>query len=354
MYSNLGERLRELPNPVLVTGHTGFKGTWLTLLLERLEVPVIGLSLSPLENSLFARAHRTGAIPEAFLDIRDFDSVQQFMSAHKPSAVIHMAAQALVLESYKTPRVTFETNVMGTANILAAAFKVESVQAVEVITTDKVYRNDNSGTAFVETDALEGKDPYSASKVAAEAAIAAWQQIAKVAGGPKVFSVRAGNVIGGGDWAEDRLIPDLVRSFVRQSLITVRNPESTRPWEHVLDPLCGYVLALESVLNGNVIKALNFGPDSESLSVKEIVELSTTAWPLKTSVEFSKDSQGQSAEAKELQLNSSLARKVLGWQPRWSQDEAVLSTISWWDKVLNRGIEPSEACKNDIDFLLSK
>ena len=210
----LGKRLRELPGPILITGHTGFKGTWLTFLLERLNVPVIGLSLEPEKDSLFDRAKRTGVIPEAFIDIREFHAISRFISEHQPSAVIHMAAQPLVLQSYKTPRETFETNVMGTANVLDAAFKTNSVEAVVVVTTDKVYRNDNSGQSFVETDPLAGKDPYSASKVGTESVVAAWQQIAKISGGPKVISVRAGNVIGGGDWAEDRLMPDLIRGLV--------------------------------------------------------------------------------------------------------------------------------------------
>lgn len=188
----LGRRLRELPGPIMVTGHTGFKGTWLTLLLERLNVPVIGFSLPPEKDSLFDRAQRGGAISEVFQDIRNIGAVSDFMAHYQPSAVIHLAAQPLVLESYKTPRETFETNIMGTVNILDASFKSPSVHVVVVATTDKVYRNDNAGRAFIESDPLSGKDPYSASKVGTESVVAAWQQIAKVSGGPKVISVRAG------------------------------------------------------------------------------------------------------------------------------------------------------------------
>ena len=349
----LGKRLREMPGPILVTGHTGFKGTWLTLFLQHLDVPVIGLSLAPELDSLFSRASRTGAIPESFIDIRDFDKASRFMSAHQPSAVIHMAAQPIVLESYRKPRETFETNVMGTVNLLHSAFNTESVKAVVVVTTDKVYRNDNSGVPFTESDPLAGKDPYSASKVGAESVVAAWQQISKVVGGPKVIAVRAGNVIGGGDWAENRIIPELIRGFANRTTVVVRNPLSTRPWQHVLDPLHGYLLALEALLNGSSIQTLNFGPDSRSLSVQEVAEQSQKSWPSPTSVEYSKASHDVNVESIALHLDSTKARNSLGWKPCWSQGESIKSTIEWWDKVLNKSVNSVDACQADIDFLLN-
>ena len=349
----LGKRLRELSGPILITGHTGFKGSWLTLLLEQLDVPVIGLSLPPEADSLFARARRTGKITESFIDIRDYNLVQQFITSNQPSAVIHMAAQPLVLASYSTPRETFDTNVMGTVNVLESSFKTDSVQAVVVVTTDKVYRNNNSGIAFIESDPLAGKDPYSASKVGAEAVVAAWQQISKVSGGPKVLSVRAGNVIGGGDWAENRIVPELIRGFSTQNLVPIRNPLSTRPWQHVLDPLRGYVMALEATLSGSAIDTLNFASDSRSLSVREIVNISRKNWPSLTSVDFLDSSQSESIEAISLQLDSSLARNILNWNSRWGQEESVVATIEWWDKVLNRSISPVDACQSDIEFLMS-
>lgn len=350
----LGRRLRELPGPVLITGHTGFKGTWLTFLLEHLGVPVVGYSLAPEPESLYARSNRQGAIPEVFADIRKVDDVLAFMAKHRPSVIIHMAAQPLVLESYKTPRETFETNVMGTVNVLDSAFKTDSVEAVLVITTDKVYRNDNSGRPFIETDALAGKDPYSASKVGTESAVAAWQQISKVSGGPKVVSVRAGNVIGGGDWAENRLMPDLVRGFMNGEQIQVRNPESTRPWQHVLDPLSGYLMTLEAVLNGQNIASMNFGPGTESLTVGEVVDVASKQWPLKEAIKVSFEGENGHVEAKSLQLDSSVARKVLGWSDSWSQEEAVRSTIEWWDKVLNQASLPHDQCKADIFYLMER
>lgn len=348
----LGKHLRELPGPILVTGHTGFKGTWLTLLLQRLGVKVVGLSLAPESDSLFDRANRTGAIPEIFHDICDLSTVESFFATHSPSAVIHMAAQPLVIESYIHPRKTFQTNVMGTVNILEASFNTPSVKAVVVVTTDKVYRNDNSGRAFIETDPLAGKDPYSASKVGAEAAVGAWQQISKVSDGPKVVSVRAGNVIGGGDWAENRLMPDLIRGFSSDLAVTVRNPESTRPWQHVLDPLHGYIMVLEAILSEKLINALNFGPDASSLTVREVVEISRHAWSSPTSVKYV-DSLDE-REAISLQLDSTVARDALHWRPRWLQTESVVSTVKWWDNVLNKLEKPEEACRRDIDFLLEK
>ena len=352
MNLTLGKRLRELPGPIMITGHTGFKGTWLTFLLERLNVPVVGLSLSPEKGSLFDRAKRTDSIREAFLDIRKATAVAQFMAKHQPSAIIHMAAQPLVLESYKTPRETFETNVMGTVNVLDSAFKIDSVRAIIVVTTDKVYRNDNSRQAFVETDSLAGKDPYSASKVGTESVVAAWQHIAKVSGGPKIISVRAGNVIGGGDWAENRLLPDLIRSFMSGEPINIRNPHSTRPCQHVLDPLIGYLLALEHSLKTDSTDAFNFGPDSKSLSVKKIAEIAVRAWPFPTKVDSFRIVTANESESLSLALDSEKARRILHWTSAWTQKEAVVATIEWWDDVLNNGTDPVGACAQDIEFAL--
>jgi CDP-glucose 4,6-dehydratase len=343
----LGNRLMALPGPIMVTGHTGFKGTWLTFLLERLGVPVVGLSLEPEANSLFDRTNRKGVIPEAFADIRDIEKINQFMLRYKPSAVVHMAAQPLVLESYKEPRETFETNVLGTVNILDAALKNKSIEAVVIVTTDKVYKNDNSGHAFVETDPLEGKDPYSASKVATESVVAAWQQITKVSGGPKVISVRAGNVIGGGDWAENRLMPDLIRGLASGGPLRIRNPYSTRPWQHVLDPLHGYLLALEEILSGHDLRTLKFGPLGKSLSVKEVVAIVSATWQSAIEITFDPTLIGTPAEATNLHLDSSEASRILGWKPIWSQESAIIATIRWWENSLSGD---SKQCVTSINF----
>lgn len=344
----LGEHLRALPGPILITGHTGFKGTWLTFLLEHLGVSTVGYSLAPEKDCLYDRAQLTGKIPEIYADIRDVQTFRKFLGTHKPSAIIHMAAQPLVLESYKSPRETFDVNVMGTVNVLNEAFAADFVEAVIVVTTDKVYRNDNSGRAFVETDPLEGKDPYSASKVAAEAVVSAWQQIAKVSGGPKVTSVRAGNVIGGGDWAVDRLMPDLVRGFISGIPTQIRNPESTRPWQHVLDPLIGYLMTLENVLDNKTIKSLNFAPEGKSLPVQTIAEYAVAKWSSDIDFELIQNRKLILKESINLDLNPAFAQKELGWIPLWTQIEAVDSTIQWWKQVILAGANPEEVSIEEI------
>ena len=344
--------LRSNSGPVLVTGHTGFKGTWLTLLLEKLGIEVVGFSLSPEKDSLFDRAGRTGAIKEVFADIRDYELLNTYITSIKPSAIIHMAAQPLVLESYRLPKETFDVNVMGTVNVLDSAFKTDSVQAIVVVTTDKVYRNDNSGRAFIESDPLEGKDPYSASKVGTEAAVAAWQQIQRVSAGPKVVAVRAGNVIGGGDWGDNRLLPDLIRSFSSGQKMAVRNPSSTRPWQHVLDPLSGYISALEAILSNKKISSINFGPDTQSIAVSEVVRVAVETWGLKTNIELDNSMPKNTTEAVSLDLNPNYAKQTLEWEPCWSQEDAVISTVQWWDKVLNQGVTPEDACLDDLNQIL--
>ena len=347
MENPLGQRLRELSGPVLLTGHTGFKGTWMTFLLEHLNVPVVGYSLTAEKESLFHRAERTGAIPEIIADIRDYETLEKSMDEHKPSTIIHMAAQPLVLKSYENPRETFDVNVMGTINVLDIAFKKEFVKAIIVVTTDKVYRNDNSGRAFVETDPLEGKDPYSASKVGTEAVVAAWQQIARVSGGPRVVSVRAGNVIGGGDFADDRLIPDLIRGVISRTPVVIRNQDSTRPWQHVLDPLKGYLMALEACLMNFDLPNLNFGPSDKNLTVKEVARLANRFFP-SLIVNVNETESIQNKESINLSLNSSLSLRDLNWSPSFSQEEAVRMSFGWWEKLLNNEAKVVELCRNEI------
>jgi CDP-glucose 4,6-dehydratase len=349
----LGQRLRELPGPLLLTGHTGFKGTWMTFLLEHLNVPVVGYSLPAEKDSLYDRAERTGAIPEALADIREYDALEQFIDLHKPSTIIHMAAQPLVLKSYESPRETFDVNVMGTVNVLDIAFKKDFVKAIIVVTTDKVYRNDNSGRAFVETDPLEGKDPYSASKVGTEAVVAAWQQIAKVSGGPRVVSVRAGNVIGGGDFAENRIIPDLIRGAMSGKPVVIRNPNSTRPWQHVIDPLFAYLVVLESALNDVLINGVNLGPLEVGISVQDIVDI-FMAHPIVRELEGVQPSleHSEALEAKSLVLDSSKANQLFGIHPRFASTQAINMTFDWWERVITQNSEPYGACMEDIEFYL--
>jgi CDP-glucose 4,6-dehydratase len=339
--------LKELSGPILITGHTGFKGTWLTLMLETLGISTCGYSLPPEDQSLYCSSNRKGLINETFSDIRDFESINNFIKKTKPSLIIHLAAQPLVIDSYKNPKSTFETNVLGTVNILESSFNSESVKGVLVATTDKVYKNIKSSKKYIETDQLEGSDPYSSSKVAAEAAVSAWQKIRSISSGPLVLTARAGNVIGGGDFSKNRLVPDLINGFSNNKNVTIRNSSSTRPWQHVIDPLYGYLKYLEAGLVGGAEKALNFGPIEKSMSVREVVEIAQKAWGPKTNVKF--ENSNLQAESDFLDIDPSLAMSTLNWVPRWTQEEAVIFTINWWKKVLFEKIDPLEVCLSDIE-----
>lgn len=344
------KNLLALNGPILITGHTGFKGQWLTFLLEELGLKVIGISKEPLKNSLYELAKQEGKIPEIYTDVCDANSVQKFIKKHRPQVIFHLAAQALVLESYKNPVDTFQTNVMGTANLLNICFNEDFVESIVVSTTDKVYKNLNTGKLFIESDALGGKDPYSASKVGTEAVISAWQQIREVSGGPQVTAARAGNVIGGGDLAENRLMPDIARGMINESPIRIRNLNSTRPWQHVLDPLIGYVLVAEGHLAGKKIDAINFGPLESSLSVGEVCEIVSKASDMALDFQYDEiDTQLKPQhESIFLDLNSNKAQSELGWKPRWSQKDSISNTVEWWLRTLNNKVEPRAACLEDI------
>jgi CDP-glucose 4,6-dehydratase len=324
----------------------------MTLLLERMGVEVVGYSLPPTETSLYSRLNRVGQVKEVFHDIRDKKNLNKFLQQTKPRYVIHMAAQPLVLESYKNPGETFEVNVMGTVNLIEAAFQTDSVQVIGVVTTDKVYKNDATGKNFIESDPLEGKDPYSASKVATESVVSSWSNIQKISGGPKLISLRAGNVIGGGDFAENRIMPDLIRSLISGEVVEIRNPKSTRPWQHVLDPLIGYLVAIIQALNSGKENAFNFGPNENSLTVEELVKIVERNFPDKFKIENNYDQESKEIESKLLGLDSSLSRMILDWHPAWSQEESIISTINWWVDVIAERISVSEKCLSDINHLL--
>jgi CDP-glucose 4,6-dehydratase len=356
MYSDIMKykelsHIQAVNGPILVTGHTGFKGTWLTLLLESLSMEVIGLSLPPDPESLYIRTGRTGKIKEEFIDIRDSQLVNKFIEVHKPKIIIHLAAQSLVLESYKNPKYTFEVNVNGTANILDSAIKNDSTEVVLTTTTDKVYENTGSGKSFIESDPLKGKDPYSASKVAAENVIFAWRGISNGNNGPKLLTARSGNVIGGGDYSENRLMPDLVRAFSSNSELVIRNSISTRPWQHVLDPIMGYLLMIDNALQNSDLEILNFGPSEKSLQVKEVVDIATKFWGSESRVVFK--TKSNELEAEILELDSTLARKKLGWVPFWSQKNAIIDTVSWWKDVLSKTSAAEQRCQIEIQKLLA-
>lgn len=336
--------------PILLTGHTGFKGTWMTILLEALGIEVVGLSLPPETDSLFTLLKRNGKIQEEFGDIRSLEFITTAMAKMNPCAVIHMAAEPLVLESYTHPEKTFETNVMGTVNVLSAARK-SGVEIVQVITTDKVYKNHNSGKRFQEEDALGGKDPYSASKVGTESVVSAWKQISEVSGGTLIHSVRAGNVIGGGDSAKNRLLPDVIRSIKEKKLLEIRSPQSTRPWQHVLDPLTGYLGALTYNWKERKQENFNFGPSEESLTVEAVLRIVQSHVP---NFRWTENISGNTElESAKLDLSSDKASSLLGWKPRLSQEQSVLKTLEWWN-VDNRPLHsPWEACMADLQEIAS-
>lgn len=348
-----GDRLRALNGPILITGHTGFKGTWLSLLLEKMNISYIGLSLPPAENSLFSRLSKSSQDSGVYGDIRDTSLLKEVFNNYNPSAVIHMAAQPLVLESYKIPIETFETNVMGTVNVLDAAMRNSVTKGLVAVTTDKVYRNDNSGRKFIESDPLYGKDPYSASKVGSEAAIAAWQQMSGPTSDFSISSVRAGNVIGGGDSTESRLLPDLIRGFIKNYDVEIRNPNSTRPWQHVIDPLIGYLHVLESGLETKRHFTYNFGPLESSLSVKQVANIASSKWGKGAKFHFSKTEVEQTQEATSLELNVNLAVSNLNWLPTWNQTESIEMTVDWWKKVISKEFSAKEACYSDIEYALN-
>ena len=343
----VGDELKRLKGPIFITGHTGFKGSWLSLLLNHLGIEHFGYSLEAEEGSLYKRANLERVSSGVVGDIRDLENLSKVIKDVRPSAIIHLAAQPLVLKSYQDPLETFQTNCMGTANVLKAAFETPSVEIVLVITTDKVYRNDNSGRRFVESDPLEGKDPYSASKVAAEAVCAAWQQITKISGGPKVLVARAGNVIGGGDFAKDRLIPDVIRAVSLGNPIKIRNPLATRPWQHVLDPLIGYLKYVEyALLEANPEPSFNFSPSEPSLPVSRVLELAKKQFKNNLKIEYLDNNL--ELESLVLDLDPSLANKVLGWKPNWSQQESIEKTLQWWIKLLRMETSAKTLCMAEI------
>lgn len=320
---------------VLVTGHTGFKGSWLATWLHMLGAKVIGFALPPEGGplSMFEATGLGSRIKSIEADVRNADAVAACLRDHSPEVVFHLAAQSLVRRSYADPITTFATNVLGTAHVLEASLRTPSVRSVVVVTSDKCYDNIESGKAFSESDPLGGADPYSASKACAELVTAAYRSSFARDGGtaPGIASARAGNVIGGGDWCEDRLVPDVMRALQAGSPLILRNPDSVRPWQHVLEPLRGYLLLAERLAGdrGEFGSSWNFGPrDDDAIPVRELVNRLAAAWPGKRL-----DVRIEPAalhEAAVLRLDTTRARRHLGWKPALSIDEAVALTVSWY------------------------
>lgn len=320
----------------LVTGHTGFKGAWLSLLLQSRGHSVSGLSLDPLSGSLFEVNRLAGTFArDARCDIRDAAATEAVIRETAPDVVMHLAAQPLVRESYREPRLTFETNVMGTYNVLEAVSRTPSVKAQLIVTTDKVYRNVDQVEGYVEDDCLGGDDPYSSSKAMADILTQSW--IASFPGVPTAIA-RAGNVIGGGDVSKDRLFPDLIDSFAHSRPATLRYPRAVRPWQHVLDCLDGYLAVVDALLEGGGKGEWNFGPGAESfVPVGKVADIAASYWGEGAS--WQADVGEHPHEANLLALDATKAERELGWANRLKFPESVRWTIEWQAAVA-QGREP--------------
>jgi CDP-glucose 4,6-dehydratase len=330
---------------VLVTGHTGFKGSWLALWLQALGADVCGLALpaEPGPNHLQLLGL---SMEEALVDLRDADAVTDALRGFRPEVVFHLAAQPLVRRGYREPRATFDTNVLGLVNLLEAVRATPGVRAVVNATTDKCYLNRERAQGYREDDALGGHDPYSASKACAEIVSASWRASFLAAGGIGLATARAGNVVGGGDWSEDRLVPDLVRSATSGRPVAIRYPQATRPWQHVLEPLAGYLMLGERLLAepGAFAEPWNFGPDaSGELSVAEVIVAFARQWP---AVRCDVDRSLQPHEAGLLHLDCGKVRERLGWRPVWNAATTFERTVAWYRRQHEQGAVDSRA---DLD-----
>jgi len=338
---------------VLVTGHTGFKGGWLTLWLAHIGAQVHGYALAPpTQPNLFDVAHVSRALAsDTRADLADLSALTATLERFRPEVVFHLAAQPLVSEGYRDPLGTLATNVVGTANVLEAIRAVDSVRAVVVVATDKVYENHESGHAFSEEDPLGGHDPYAASKAAAEVVVASYRSSFFGNGRhpARIASARAGNVIGGGDWAANRLVPDCIRAFAAGQPIRLRRPDAVRPWQHVLEPLSGYLTLAARLLGeggDHFTRAWNFGPDAgDDASVREVAQRLAMLWGEGAIVEL--DAHPAWNEAGLLRLDSTQARSECGWAPRWSLQRAIEHTVAWQEAWL-RGADMQEVCHEQI------
>ena len=346
-----------LPDPefwrgrkVFLTGHTGFKGGWLALWLGHMGAEVTGYALAPeTDPSLYALAGVAGGMRSVIADIRDADAVARALRDSGAAIVFHLAAQALVRASYADPLGTYASNVMGTAHVLEAVRQTPSVQAVQVITSDKCYDNREWDYPYRETDRLGGHDPYSNSKACAELVVESYRRSFLRAAGIRLASSRAGNVIGGGDWAPDRIVPDCIRALAAGRPITIRSPQATRPWQHVLEPLSGYLVLAERQYQDcpEAEGGFNFGPrDEAAVPVGELAAGIVRAWgggELQCAA-----AKATLHEAGNLRLDISKARARLGWQPRWDLEQALAMTVDWYRRVLCRGEDAGRVCLEQI------
>ena len=317
---------------VLITGHTGFKGTWLCFILEALEAKVVGYALPPEQDSLFAVSRIGNRLSSHYGDIRDYESLKRLFDAEQPEVVFHLAAQPLVLDGYLDPKYTYETNVMGTVNLLECIRNSSSVRTGLNITTDKVYENrEIPGYRYVETDQLDGYDPYSNSKSCSELVTHSYVSSFLLDKGVAFSTARAGNVIGGGDYSANRIIPDAVRAAISHTPLIVRNKGSVRPYQHVLEPLFAYLLIVaRQSKEPQLAGCYNVGPDEDDcVTTGELIELFAKYWGDGFDWEAKSDPNAPH-EAGYLGLDSSKIKKVIGWKPRWNIDETVAKTVEWY------------------------
>ena len=317
---------------VFVTGHTGFKGGWVTLWLSALGAKVTGYALSPNTNPNFFSVLKLGRhLTQSHLaDVNDHTALSDALFKANPQIILHFAAQPLVRRSYVDPLETYQTNVLGTTNLLRAALSCKDLQAILVVTSDKCYENQSWHWGYRETDTLGGYDPYSSSKACQELVVSAFRQSYYYEKGVAVATARAGNVIGGGDWSEDRLIPDAMRAHSENSCLTIRNPRATRPWQHVLEPLSGYLVLVERLFSDPTLAGgWNFGPsDCDVRTVEEVLGLLAQCLP--GGLQWRADTAPQPHEAEVLKLDCSKASALLGWTPRWGLETALTHTCDWY------------------------
>lgn len=334
---------------ILITGHTGFKGSWLTQILLNFGAEVIGVSLPPQNgHNLFNILKLNTSMKSFFLDIRNYKQVSRVLKRESPTIVFHLAAQAILRESYKNPLLTFSTNVLGTANILEAIRLSKTVRAAVIITTDKVYTNKKNHGPFKETDPLCGIDPYSASKAASDILVQSYIDSFFNPKGSRsknkslIAVCRGGNVLGGGDWGKDRLMVDLIRAiFEKDKNLQIRNPHSIRPWLYILDSLNGYLMLARNLYKGNAkfSGAWNFGPDPENfISVKKLIEKLPKSL---TRIDYRIIKDESKFESEILKLDNSKAKRVLGWSPSTTLEETILETVKWYKNYYEGEVSPA-------------
>ena len=336
---------------ILITGHTGFKGSWLTLWLVNLGAEVIGYSLEPpTKPNLFEILRLEKEITHIIGDVRDGEKLKNVFKKYKPEIVFHLAAQPLVRVSYKEPKLTYETNVMGTLNPLEAVRETESVKVVIVVTTDKCYENKEWFYGYREVDPLGGYDPYSSSKACVEILVNSYRNSFQL----PVATVRAGNVIGGGDWQVDRLIPDCVKALSKGETIKIRNPDAIRPWQHVFEPLYGYLLLAVKMWKEpeRFCEAWNFGPyEKDTATVREVVEKVIRLWG-EGSYEVIEDRSFHEAELLRLDISKTMLK--LGWRPKWNLDKALERTVKWYKRFYEGKTDMVEYSIREIENYLKQ